>query len=127
MPRPSFALRILLIMLVAVVCASPAETQTWTPPIGVPAPRSASKRPLPTARTPIGGQRRDVFGQRNGTPAAPRCTIPTSLAAGSIVQVRGGPYSYSGQSVTWTALVLRLIQCSFGDHRLRRAARVGLW
>lgn len=33
----------------------------------------------------------------NGTPASPRCTFPTmtALAAGSVVQVRGGPYSMS--------------------------------
>jgi len=33
----------------------------------------------------------------NGTPSAPRCTIPTvsGLAAGSVVQLRGGPYTGS--------------------------------
>lgn len=30
----------------------------------------------------------------------PRCTIPLTLTAGSIVQVRGGPYTLA--SVTWT-------------------------
>jgi len=29
----------------------------------------------------------------NGTPSNPRCTIPNTFAAGSIVQLRGGPYS----------------------------------
>src|SRR5262249_31302019 len=35
-----------------------------------------------------------------GSPTAPRCTIPTTLAAGSVAEVHGGPYLYntSGQN-----------------------------
>ncbi|NOX57987.1 MAG: PKD domain-containing protein [Planctomycetes bacterium] len=31
----------------------------------------------------------------NGTPSKPRVTIPTNLPAGSVVELRGGPYNYS--------------------------------
>lgn len=38
-----------------------------------------------------------------GTPAKPRRTIPTTLAAGSIVEVRGGPYNVPGSDLKITA------------------------
>lgn len=31
----------------------------------------------------------------NGTVASPRCNIPTTIPAGSIVEIHGGPYTYS--------------------------------
>jgi len=37
-----------------------------------------------------------------GTAEAPRCTIPTAVAAGSVVEVHGGPYALRTQVTTFT-------------------------
>jgi hypothetical protein len=37
-----------------------------------------------------------------GTPASPRCSIPSDLAAGAKVQIRGGPYDFPSDT-TWSA------------------------
>lgn len=39
----------------------------------------------------------------NGTPTNPRCTVPSSFPAGSIVQLRGGPYPEMSLTLNGTA------------------------
>ena len=76
---------------------------TWTPPVGIPAPSFGIEQTVTDAASTHwvdnSGPCSDVG---DGTPASPRCTIPTSLAAGATVQVRGGPYNYRSDS-TWSA------------------------
>jgi hypothetical protein len=80
-----------------------AEAQTWVPPVGVPAP--------PFGITQVAGSHTHYVdntnpsatdsGNPNGSVSLPRRTIPTTLAAGSVVEVHGGPYTYSSDS-NWT-------------------------
>jgi hypothetical protein len=80
------------------VCEAAAP---WTPPIGIPAPGFGITQATDDAAfTHWVDNSKPCADSRNGTPARPRCTIPTTLAEGSIVQVRGGPYTMKGQ--TWT-------------------------
>src|SRR5688572_29202793 len=73
----------------------------WTPPIGIPAPSfGITQATNDAAFTHWVDNSKPCTDSGNGTPARPRCTIPRTLAAGSIVQVRGGPYSIGTQ--TWT-------------------------
>lgn len=39
----------------------------------------------------------------NGTRTKPRRTVPTALAAGTVVEVRGGPYDLGNGLTTWTS------------------------
>jgi hypothetical protein len=93
----------LLGALAGAILAAPSSHAQWTPPIGIPMPPFGineqagpfthyvdNTHPLATDS-----------GNPNGSPALPRRTVPTSLAAGSRVEVRGGPYVVNS-SVTWT-------------------------
>ncbi|HUL79686.1 MAG TPA: hypothetical protein VL691_20645, partial [Vicinamibacteria bacterium] len=81
-----------------------AAAQTWAPPIGIPAP--------PFGVTEVAGSYTHYVDNTspsatdtsnpNGSPALPRRTIPTSVAAGAVVEVHGGPYTYSSDP-TWSA------------------------
>jgi hypothetical protein len=74
----------------------------WTPPVGIPAPSfGIAQEVADTTYTHWVNNSGSCSDSGNGTPAAPRCTIPTSLPAGAVVQVRGGPYSMSDR--TWSA------------------------
>jgi hypothetical protein len=81
------------------VCAA---APPWTPPIGIPAPGFGIGQTTDDATFThwVDNSGPCTDSGNDGTPARPRCTIPTTLAAGSIVQVRGGPYSLGSQ--TWT-------------------------
>jgi hypothetical protein len=91
--------RLLLLRLVLATlgpaCASTAAF-SWTPPLGIPAPSFGIDQTTTdiafTHWVDNSGLCSDALNNR-GTPVLPRCTIPDTLAAGSIVQVRGGPYS----------------------------------
>ena len=73
------------------------SAQTWAPPVGVPNP--------PFGITQVAGPYTHYVDNThsastdtsnpNGSPAKPRKTIPSSLSAGAVVEVHGGPYSYS--------------------------------
>jgi hypothetical protein len=74
----------------------------WTPPLGIPAPGFGIDQTTDdnTFTHWVNNTVPCTDAGNTGTPANPRCTIPTTLAAGSIVQVRGGPYTIGTQ--TWT-------------------------
>jgi hypothetical protein len=74
-----------------------AHGQAWTPPLGIPAPpfgvtQTAGAFTHYVDNTAAGAT---DTGNPNGSPARPRRTIPSTLAAGSVVEVRGGPYIYN--------------------------------
>jgi hypothetical protein len=81
-------------------------TGSWTPPIGIPVPpfgieethemytglagyQDAGNGPFTHYVDRTHAQCSDAG---NGTPAAPRCTLPESLGAGDVVEVHGGVY-----------------------------------
>lgn len=71
----------------------------WKPPIGIPAPSFGIEESVDdNTYTHWVDNSGSCSDSGNGTPASPRCTIPTTLAAGSIVQVRGGPYWSNSQT-----------------------------
>ena len=81
---------VLLLLVVAPVEAA------WIPPIGIPDPGFGINDVIP-ARTHYVDNSVTCDDTNNGglgSPAAPRCTIPTTLAAGASVEVHGGPYIY---------------------------------
>ena len=100
-----------LITLLAVVAAAtatqilaqaPVPPNPWFPPIGIPTPSFGITQ---TAGTPThyvdnSNSSATDTSNPNGTASRPRRTMPTTLEAGSVVEVRGGPYSQSDQ--TWT-------------------------
>ncbi|MBN2142959.1 DUF2341 domain-containing protein [Candidatus Woesearchaeota archaeon] len=77
----------------------------WTPPLGIPAPAFGIYDSVNdteyTHWVDNSGACSDT--SNNGTPSSPRCTIPSTLDAGSIVQVRGGPYNYGTSNIVWNA------------------------
>src|SRR5687768_4557562 len=99
MHPPSLVLRSCLPAIA--VAALGTSAFAWTPPIGIPAPTFGIDETVDDATyTHWVDNSRPCTDSGNGTPAAPRCTIPNTLAAGSVVQVRGGPYSVGHE--TWT-------------------------
>ena len=100
MHSPSLVLRPLLGAIVGLAALGP-DAFAWTPPIGIPAPAFGIEETVDDATyTHWVDNSRPCSNSGNGSPTAPRCTIPTTLAAGSVVQVRGGPYSVGHE--TWT-------------------------
>jgi len=86
---------------VVLAASSLAQGQTWTPPLGIPAPsfgitQTAGAFTHYVDNTVAGAT--DV-GNPTGSVAKPRRTIPTTLAAGSVVEVRGGPYVYTNDPI----------------------------
>jgi hypothetical protein len=95
-----------------VLTAAVAEAQTWAPPLGIPRPSfgtSEAARAVPnpwTTETPgfyyVNNQHASATDSVTyGTPSRPRMSIPTSVPAGSVVEIRGGPYMHSAD-ISWT-------------------------
>src|SRR5438132_478460 len=89
------------------------QASAWTPPIGIPAPPFALDMVAPAVPSPWTGAVTGFYyidntsgaatdtSNPNGWPAQPRLTIPTTIPAGSVVEVHGGPYIYpSGAGFT---------------------------
>ena len=89
---------------------------SWTPPIGIPLPPAIGtggdnlvtiQAPPYDIANPLhyyvnnSVSCADSNNGGRGAPTAPRCSVPTSLVAGSLVEVRGGPYT-GGGSATWS-------------------------
>ncbi len=68
---------------------------TWTPPIGIPAPSFGITQMAGAATHFVNNSIacNDANNSGRGTLSAPLCNIPLSVPAGSVVEVRGGPYS----------------------------------
>ena len=98
------------IVLLMLVWAPPRTSiaQTVTPPAqstyaGVPAP-AFGLAPRPQAATHFVDNTHVLATDTNnpsGTAAKPRRTVPKTLPAGAVVEVRGGPYTTG--SLTWTS------------------------
>ena len=83
-----------------------AQSQFWTTPLGVPAPSFGVREAVPAVPNPWTRETPGFYYVDNtsgtasdsvayGSPAVPRRTIPTAIPAGSVVEVRGGPYTTS--------------------------------
>lgn len=82
----------------------PAQTIPWGPPLGVPAPSFGVVEQPPAAPSSWTSERAGFYYVDNthslatdslqyGYPGRPRRSIPTGVAAGAVVEVRGGPYT----------------------------------
>jgi hypothetical protein len=80
--------------LAAAAVAAAATASAWTPPLGIPAPPFGIDQTVTENQYThwVDNSVACTDTANNGTPARPRCTIPDTLPAGSVVQVRGGPY-----------------------------------
>lgn len=88
-PRHSAILALVMFM----TAAQPAFAGHWTPPIGIPAPPfGIEESATDGAFTHWVDNSGACSDAGNGTPTTPRCTLPGTLSAGNIVQIRGGPY-----------------------------------
>ena len=88
----------------AVASAAPAFAQAWTPPVGIPAPPFGIVQQAGPFTHYVDNTHPAATDTNNpnGTPSLPRRTVPTALLpAGSVVEVRGGPYATG--SLTWRA------------------------
>jgi hypothetical protein len=85
--------------LLLALCASTASAQSIT---GIP-PVVFDPLTLATATSVVNNTAANATDTNNpwGTASKPRRTIPTTLPAGAVVEVSGGPYAF--KSVTWTA------------------------
>jgi hypothetical protein len=83
-----------------------AQKSAWTAPLGVPVPAFGINEQAPappkewTEETPgfyyvDNTHARAADDVTFGTPERPRRSIPASVAAGSVVEVHGGPYRIS--------------------------------
>lgn len=100
------------ILALSILVAQAATAQTWDPPIGIPKPAFG----IEDSHTMYAGQSGysdagngpythyvdnsagcSDSGNSNGSPGNPRCSVPETLAAGSVVEVHGGPYNDSGE------------------------------
>ena len=99
---PILALRVSGLALAVLLTFHPAvAAQSWEPPLGIPAPpfgitQTAPASPSPWTSSVAGFYYVDASaaastdsGNPYGTPGLPRKTIPTSLPAGSVVELRG--------------------------------------
>jgi len=75
----------------------------WDSPIGIPRPAFGIDESVNDTEFThwVDNSNSACSNDTNGTPATPRCSVPNVLGAGSIVQVRGGPYTISVEE--WTA------------------------
>jgi hypothetical protein len=90
----------LFVALFALSVCSPAFAAL---PTGIPAPPFGYAETPPAANYFVDNSNpaaTDVNNPR-GTPTRPRRSVPTTLPAGAVVEVRGGPYSTG--LLTWTA------------------------
>jgi len=89
-------------LVIAVLLYTGTAASAWTPPIGIPAPPfgiNETAGPF-THYVDNSVACNDSNSAGRGSATAPRCTIPTTLAAGSVVEVHGGPYIYQLSSQT---------------------------
>ena len=94
-------------------CARAATA--WDPPIGVPYPPFGIDQVAGTFTHYVDNTHpaRPTRTIPTGHPSLPRLTVPTStLPAGSVVEVRGGPYSVG--DITWRATARWRRPCSSG-------------
>jgi uncharacterized repeat protein (TIGR02543 family) len=87
----------------------PAYSQAYVPPIGIPVPEFGIEETVDSVygynyyythyidNTHAGATDQD---NPNGTPDKPRMTIPSTLGAGSVVEIHGGPYNSVGGTYT---------------------------
>ncbi len=104
MSKGKLAIGLLLILLTL-----NAYSEPYSPPTGIPAPEFGINETVEsiygsdayyTHYVDASDVNATDTNNSNGSPAKPRLTIPTTLAAGSVVEVRGGPYS-SPTTLTW--------------------------
>ena len=84
----------------AVDVSSPTPPSAWRAPIGIPEPAFGAREQAPaydsTNALHFWVDNRpgcsDTANGGRGSPALPRCAIPSTLEAGSLVELRGGPY-----------------------------------
>jgi len=118
------------IVLVGVFLFVGTSLAAWTPPIGIPTPPFPSD--LDVARpSPPSPWTSEVAGnyyidhsaggcsdsRTYGTPSAPRCTLPTSPAAGSKIYVNG-TYSVGG-TISWVGTSANPIWLTYYDNTNR--------
>ncbi len=85
------------------------DASTWSPPIGVPSPSFGIKETHlmykdKAGYTDAGNGPYTYYidnssnacsdSSNKGSPQKPRCTIPRDFAAGDVVEIHGGPYTY---------------------------------
>ena len=88
--------------LLAVLGFIPCVSLAWEPPLGIPKP-SFGIDGIAGSATHYVDNTKPCSNASQGTVTQPRCSIPTTLTAGSVVEIHGGPYSYGSTSVTVTA------------------------
>lgn len=89
-----------------------ASAQEWTPPIGIPMPSFGIVEQAPPTPDPWVSEVPGFYyvdntnpfavdgpGNLYGTPVLPRRTMPTNAPAGSVVEVHGGPYTFTVDTV----------------------------
>ncbi len=87
-------------MLVLIALAMPAMSFAWTAPIGIPAPPFPTDLDIarPTLPSPWNAETSGFYfvsksscsdSRQLGTPSAPRCSLPSSASAGSVIVVNG--------------------------------------
>ena len=93
--RLGVALLLILLGSVPASAQMPTVPSPWRPPIGIPAPPFGITQTAGTPSYYVNNQNASATdtSNPNGTPTRPRATIPLSLPAGAVVEVRGGPYS----------------------------------
>lgn len=103
MKRYASVFLLFLALAPAATAQLPQPRTPWEPPIGIPAPPFGITEVAGTPTHYVDNTHPSATDSSNpnGTPTRPRATVPTVLAAGSVVEVRGGPYTLG--SVAWTA------------------------
>ena len=116
MTETSLGIKKLLLFCAVLLCSATVVT-AWVPPIGIPYPpigideaRPPNPVSWPTAAT-VGyyyvNNAVSCTDTANtyGYPNNPRCTYPTTLAAGSKVTIAGGTYIGGAQTLNWVGTV----------------------
>tara|TARA_R100001143_G_scaffold28420_2_gene28085 strand:+ start:1210 stop:2709 length:1500 start_codon:yes stop_codon:yes gene_type:complete len=93
---------------------NPVPSGTW---VGVPMPSFGVQETVAdSAYTHWVDNSGACTNTGNGTPSNPRCSVPGSLSAGDIVQVRGGPYSEMAVSFNGSAASPAFLRGPAGGH-----------
>lgn len=96
---------LLVLTLILTMFSLPSFAQVYIPPIGIPTPEFGINETVESVYGSDAYFTHYVDNSRpnatdtnnpNGSPTTPRATIPTTLSAGSVVEVRGGPYEAAG-------------------------------
>jgi hypothetical protein len=126
-----------------VLLSTAAQAQTWTAPLGVPTPAFGVREQGPASPSSWTSERAGFYYVDNthaaasdsytyGTPARPRRSIPSGVAAGAVVEVHGGPYltganmSFGGNGTAASPIFYRGV----GKPRIVGTANnrnVGIW